>query len=163
MYTNIKTKSFLKSSGFTLVETVVSIGIGVMVALFVVFIATDTLKTTVDIKSSERLHVDVMHITTNMSYLIKQSRRIESDDISSFTLFILKFDEDGDLLGEDEVEVKHENGRILIDGVSITNDDVEITAFEVKKVESSVRIVFNVKYSGGDKEHVFTTTLSRRN
>lgn len=170
MYTTSKIRSVSKSTGFTLVETIVAITIGVMVAMFVMTIAVETLKTTTEIKHSERLHVDVMHITNKLSYFVKQSRRIEeSDDFSGFTLFILKFNEEGDLLGEDEVEIKHEDGSILIDDDSVSDNDsimsenVEITVFEVKKVESSVRIVFNIKYSGGDKEYGFVTTLSSRN
>ena len=163
MYINTKIKHISGRSGFTLVETLVAVAIGVMVALFVIMIATDTLTTTRDIKNSERLHVDVMHMTSKMSYLIKQSRRIESDNPSGFTLFILRYADDGTLLGEDEVEIKHENSRILIDGENITAEDMEVKSFEVKKVENSVRMVFNVKYSGGGREYDFVTTLSGRN
>ena len=161
--TSIRSKK-ISQSGFTLVETLAAIGIGVMVALFVVMIATDTLKATAQIHESERLHADVMHITTKMSYYIKQSRQIsEFDDSSGFTLSIPKFSAPGVLEGIDHIEIKHENDSIDIAGDRISGDNLEIVDFFAEVVNNSVQIRFSIKYKGSDRDYSFTTTLARRN
>lgn len=154
--TSIRSKK-ISQSGFTLVETLAAIGIGVMVALFVVVIATDTLKATAQIHESERLHADVMHITTKMSHLIKQSRSIEGADSSGITLGMPGFS-----LMRIEVGTE-DDSKIEIDGENILNEDLEIVDFSAEKVNNSVQIRFSIKYKGSDRDYSFTTTLARRN
>lgn len=147
-----------------MIEALAAIGISVMVALFVVMIATDTLKATAEIHESERLHADVMHITTKMSYYIKQSRQITKfDDSPGFTLSIPKFSDPGVLEGIDYIEIKYENESIYIDGNRISSENLEILAFSTKVVNNSVRIGFSIKYESSEREYSFTTTLAGRN
>lgn len=144
-------------SGFTLIETLVAIGISVMVSMFVVAIATDTLKSTAQIQESESLHADVMHITTRMSYLIKQSRSIKEANSSGITLQMPDF-------SEKKIEVATStNSEILVDGVNILSDRLKIIDFFAKRVNNSIQISFSIKYKGSDREYSFTTTLARRN
>ncbi len=145
-----------RSDGFTLIETLVVITVGAMIALFVTTIAVDVLRSTSEIRQSNRLHADVMHVTSQLSYTIKQSAVIESDDGSSIVLFMPD-------LTRKEITFDTALSEILIDGSPATGENLEVLDFSVEPAENSVRLRFTVSYVGSEREYEFVTTLARRN
>ena len=145
-------------SGFTLIETITALALGVFVAMFVTTIAINTLVSTAELKESERLHADVMHMTSRIGYLIKQSAEIEEVSSSEIRLRMPL----GHALDEVVIEFSTSESEILIDGESVLRDEIMITG-SFEGAQNSVRLEFSVNYEGSDREHEFTTTLARRN
>ena len=145
-------------SGFTLIETITALALGVFVAMFVTTIAINTLISTAELKESERLHADMMHMTSRVGYLIKQSAEIEGVSSSEIRLR-MPF---GHALDEVVIEFSDSESELLIDGESVLRDEIKI-AGSFEGAQNSVRLEFVVNYEGSDREHKFTTTLARRN
>jgi len=145
---------FKKSkSGFTLVETIVAIGIGLLATTMLFYIFTFGLRNIQTIKNTEKLHSEANFLLNTFTYWIKQGENVTT---SGSTLEI----EFPDL--PLKTITKSVDDRVTLDGTPITSDDIQVTDLNFTGMSRSVQIRFTIEAKNGDENFSATTTIAQR-
>lgn len=152
-----------KKSGFTLIEMLVAMSIGLLITITVTAVAISSLKYVRTARALERLHSNAFYITDTISNLIKQSAsttvpglttlKVTAPDLTTKTITLA-------------------GGQITIDTTPITyltSTDVSVLYFRVvpalnaNHTINSIRVGFTLKSVSQGKIFFATTTFARRN
>ncbi|MFA5830408.1 MAG: type II secretion system protein [Candidatus Paceibacterota bacterium] len=138
------------SSGFTLVEVLISLALGAFVSIMTLMILTPGLRHVREMRESERLHANAVELVETVSYYVKQSKDFK-DPVSSSKLEILFAD--GTIATVEKI-----GGNVTLDGQNIATSTTNL-AF--RQFEKSVQMSFTMKSM--TSEFSATTTIARRN
>ncbi len=142
------------NGGFTLIETVVAITVGAVIASFLLVIGTEGFAAIRSIKRTERLHANATNIMNTAGYWIKQGTFFSTPD--GATILITLPDETTKTL-------TRTGSAVVLDGVPVTTSDVAVENFSVTPLERSFRISFALGISGAPETFSATTTIAQRN
>jgi type II secretory pathway pseudopilin PulG len=148
-------KRLFKNSeaGFTLMETIVALGLGILVMTAIMAVVIPGLENIRDITRVEQLHVNAVFLLNTLTYWIKQAKDL---NVPSASLLEIE-------LPDSVKTVKKDGNNIMIDGVPFNADEVEITGLNFTKMPKSVRVNLTIKTKGGEEELTIITTIAQRN
>ena len=140
--------------GFSLIELVVSLGIGIIVALILVGVTTTGLRHMRAEKSAALLNTNALFVANTAGYWIKEAERI--DVTASSTLVIT--------LPSNATETISQIGNaIMLNNASLTPPSVRVSGLLFTPLARSVRISFTLKSISGDEILPIVTTVALRN
>jgi prepilin-type N-terminal cleavage/methylation domain-containing protein len=140
-------------SGFTLLETLVAIGIGLVATAVLFHIFTFGLKAIRTIQNTESLHSEANFLLNTFTYWIKQGGNVTT---SGSTLEIEFPDSSITTIATSS------DDRITLDGTPITSDNIKVTDLNFTKMSRSVQIRFTIEAKSGDETFSATTTIAQR-
>ncbi|MDX1608261.1 MAG: prepilin-type N-terminal cleavage/methylation domain-containing protein [Candidatus Spechtbacterales bacterium] len=140
-------------AGFTLIETLVSLAIGLVISGVTAAILVSGFANVRHAKTEERLHANTVRVTDSLTYLIKDSDRLE---INSNILEI-------HLPSGETKDVELQDGRIMIGGEALTDSSINVTSLSFESVEGSIRLSFIMESESGNDSLSTTTTIAKRN
>lgn len=140
-----------KESGFSLLETIVSLGIGLLVMIMVLTIFTKGLVEIRSINNKQVLISNADFIINNLDYLIKQAKIVSVPNPSTLNL---------QTISTTTITING-SGDIVVNGISLNTAGVKLNSLNFQKMARSVRINFELK-KGGEMLSV-TTTIAQRN
>ena len=147
-------KHKFKNSGLTILETILTITIGVTAAVFMTLTAIAGIKSIRDEKKSERLHANATHIVETVTYLVKQGKIISVPNASTLTVTLPDFS---------TKTVTLSGNRLTVDGEAITSNDIKLSEITFIKLARSVQMAFTLTTQDGQKIFSATTTVAERN
>lgn len=140
--------------GFTLIEVVVALGIGILVLTIVTSVMAPGLKNMRAISRTKQLHSNTVYVLDTLTYEIRQAKRIEV--LSPSSLRITRPDA--------TIKTIMQTGdNISLDGVSLNSIDVKIIGLNFTGMPRSVRVNFTIGSSGGNETFPVLTTIAQRN
>jgi len=142
------------SDGFTLLETLVAVAIGVAVSLIMVISMSFGLKSIRASNDLERLHADSVFIANILGYWIKQARVIDSPD--SATLAITLYD-------STVKTFTHTGDNLELDGRRVNTEDSLVEDWEFTELANSARFSFTLRSPKSGIKFSATSTVARRN
>lgn len=145
-------KQNLKSSlGFGLIESVIAMSIGVLVALSLTTITIYGLKNARGLKEKELLYSSTNFFTQRIAFLMKQAKKFETPSPSTLQI----------TLSDKTVVVEKSGNDILIEGKKANAAGVTVEELKFTTMQRSVRI--NFVFKSGNERFMATTTIARRN
>ena len=155
--------SFHKTRGFTLIEMLVAMSVGLLIAITVTAVAISGLRYARTARALERLHSNAFYITDSIGNYIKQSAAFSVDTVTNKLVVSLP-----DLTSR---TISRSGTQICVDtttppvcsGQIITSSDVQVTSFNVISATNSVRISFTLQAVSTGNTFSAVTTLARRN
>lgn len=149
--------SFIKNSGakkgFTLIELIVGITLGVLLIGMITTVFVYGLRHIQKIERDQVLHSNAMFILNTITYWVKQGK--ELDDFTPGTLNIILPDSTTKKIAKNGNSIK------IDDGEPITPSNIKITDLNFIKMAHSVRVNLAIKVA--NSEETFTTTIAQRN
>lgn len=140
-----------KERGFSLLETIVSLGIGLLVMVMVLTIFTKGLVEIRSINNKQVLISNADFIINNLDYLIKQAKIVSVPNPSTLNL---------QTISTTTITING-SGDIVVNGISLNATGVKLNSLNFQKMAHSVRINFELKK--GDEMLSVTTTIAQRN
>ncbi len=145
--------NFKKNSGFTLIETLVAMTLGVLIMVMVMTTIVPSIKYVRSIKNTEKLHSEIVFFIDNLTYWIKQSNNLDADQ-SNLTI---------NFLDKPALEIKEDSGKIKVNGENFIDERINITNLNFTKISDSVRVNLSMEINGSHENISITTTISKRN
>ncbi len=143
------------AKGFTLIEVIVALSIGILVMTMTMAIVTPGFKNVRTVSQTKELHANVVYIINTLTYEIKQAENLEvSADKSELIIT---------LAGPTVKIVKKDGENITLDSMQLNDDNVKITNLEFIGMQKSVRINFTIESITGEQSLPVTTTIAQRN
>lgn len=141
-------------AGFTLIEVVVSLALGVVVALMILVIVSVGLKNTRSFNRVERVHAGASQFSDVLTYWVKQASDVKVPAGDELVLTL----PDGT-----KKTFKKDGENITLEGNGILSPDVEILSLAVTKLSRSVRLSVELKVKSGEENLEFIVTAAQRN
>ncbi|OHA52467.1 MAG: hypothetical protein A3A30_04905 [Candidatus Terrybacteria bacterium RIFCSPLOWO2_01_FULL_48_14] len=141
-------------SGLTLVEMLITIGLGVTIAAIVGSIAISGIVHIRTVKRQERLYSNAAHVSDTLAYWVRQA---EALNVISPTELVMTFPD------STQKTFLKDGTRIMFDGVALTEDNSEVTNLSFVALPVSVQVSATLRYAGSDEEISFSTAAARRN
>ncbi|TSD02492.1 MAG: hypothetical protein Athens071424_14 [Parcubacteria group bacterium Athens0714_24] len=139
--------------GFTIIETIVALGLGVLVVTAVTTIVLPGLKNIRAATQTERLHANAVFLLNNLTYWIKQA-----EDLNTPSPSVLEIK-----LSDSSVKIiKKDGDNITADNIPLNNNDVKIIELNFTKMAKSVKIDLVIKTEKGETFSI-KTTIAQRN
>lgn len=151
---NRKQKKLSNTSGLTILETILTITIGVTVAMFLTLTAVAGIKSIRNEKKAERLHANATHIAETVAYWVKQGKIITTPDASTLNVTLPDFS---------TKTISISGNRLTVGGEPITSSDVKLSKITFTKLARSVQTAFTLESPDGQKIFSATTTVAERN
>ena len=149
-----KPSSRVFTTGFTLIETLVALGIGVSVATMLTLVASAGLKHARSARRVERLQTNAVHLSDVLTYWVKQGEYLQVPTPTRLEIILPDF----------TVKTIEKQGiRATLDGVAITTDDAEVSYILFQNLPASVRVGFALQAAGSTETFSATTTVAKRN
>src|SRR4030043_546498 len=148
MITNPKNKS-----GFTLVETLVVINLGLLISVTAIAIFVSGLKQIQSARNLTDLHSNAIFLSNTINYWVKQGKNLSlpSPNVLEITLPDSSFK-----------MITRENNNLTIDGSVFNLNNIEVTQLSFDKLEKSVRISFTLRMKKSGETFSLKTTISQR-
>lgn len=141
-------------SGFSIIELLLAISIGVVVVAMVTTITAIGLKNVQASRRIEQMHSDSIYITDTLAYFAKQAKYIS---VPSSTNLVLT------LQDSTTKTFTISSGKITLDGTPINNQNVTASNLNFTKQGRSVRVTFSLAAAGSTQTTNVATTISQRN
>jgi type II secretory pathway component PulJ len=142
------------NKGFTLVETIVAITLGVMISIAAISLFVSGLKEIQEAKELSYLQSNATFLTNTFDYWIKQAEEIELVNSSSIRIITP---------GDDKLIALDGNNNITMNGFTLNDERVEVSSLNFNKLESSVQIGFTLKDKNSSDELFLETAIAKRN
>ncbi|MDP2910151.1 MAG: hypothetical protein Q8N69_03730 [bacterium] len=141
-------------SGFTLVETLVVINLGLLISVTAIAIFVSGLKQIQSARNLTDLHSNAIFLSNTINYWVKQGKNLSlpSPDVLEITLPDSSFK-----------MITRENNNLTIDGSVFNLNNIEVTQLSFDKLEKSVRISFTLSMKESGETFSLKTTISQRN
>ena len=143
-----------REAGFTLIEAIASLALGIALATIIVLVVTPGLRHVRETKSMERLHANAVFLSNTFAYWIKQAENLTVPTPSTLQIRM------PDLTTK---TITKDPSRILIDGNAFTSEDVQVTELTFTKMARSVRVNFQLASPTSGETLSITTTIAQRN
>jgi type II secretory pathway pseudopilin PulG len=150
MYTNHNKNE----RGFTIIESIVALGVGVTISLILATVAITGLANIRTTYANERIHAETIFVTDSLMYWIKQSTALSTPNPETLEITLMDATVKTVSLSDD---------TLYIDAYPITSNLVSITAVQFKALPKSVRINFVATYAKGTETFSAQTTIAQRN
>ena len=157
MYIN---KNQSSKTGFTLIEMIIAIGIGIIISTLLMLIVVNGLKHVRNAQQKERLQADALFLTNKFAYWIRQGKGIDEDSSSEFKLVIILLDGSHKIFEKQGDEITLRDCEEC-DGKSLMGGQVIVTDLIFTYMEHSVKVSFELKVK--DETLLVNTTLAQRN
>ena len=138
--------------GFTLVELIVAISIGIVVLTAFSSIFVSSLNNIRAINQTKQLHTNAVYIINTLTYEIKQAKKLE---VSGGSILTITQPDGPDANSDDDI--------IIINADSFNNSDVTIENLNFITMQRSFQINFTIESVAVGKSFTVTTTKSQRN
>ena len=165
---DLKTKSWLwkhmsikcplkmkkREKGFTLMEAIISITLGLMVAAIIMFIVPPGIKRLHQVKSLERLHSDAEFVISRLSFYIKKGKNISLSSPSTLEI---------EMPDSSLKTISKEGEEIKIDGMPFNSEEIRVTDLSFEKMARSVKVTLGLESIRTEENISLKTTISQRN
>lgn len=142
-------------AGFSLVEMLITISLGMTMAMFLLLTAVNGLKYAKSIQKQERLQAEAAFVSNKLAYWIKQGQELSVLNPSELHII---------LPDSSEKIFKKEGDDITLDGQSIINDEIQVNELTFIPMTRSVKInLVLAQEQESEIELSITTTLAQRN
>lgn len=141
-------------AGFTLIETIVALALGLLVTVMVLSVFSSGLSRIKDVKNTESLHSNAVFLFNTLTYWIKQSKDLNVTPPSELEIV---------LPSSSKIITKTADNKITLNGLQLNTDDIEVTTLTFTPLAKSVQINFKLQTKNGDKTFSATTTIAQRN
>jgi type II secretory pathway pseudopilin PulG len=141
-------------TGFTLLETLLVITLGLLISLITVAIFTSGLKQIQEIKDLAQLHSNAIFLSNTLSYWVKQGESLNTPSDSTLEIVF----PDSSLK-----TISQQDENILIDGATFNASNIEITNLSFSRLARSVKVEFTLRIKGTEKTLSTKTTIAQRN
>ena len=152
-----------KKFGFTLIEIIIAITIGLTMIMIMAVFSAEGLKQIYLIRSQEQLNETALSITNVFTYWIKQGKDLQTPSPSPSDLHVV-------LRDVPEKVFSKSGDFITLDGVAITSNNLRVTQLIftpmdlVAGIPQSVRIEFTLQTISSSAPPLnIKTTIARRN
>ena len=142
-----------REKGFTLIETIATIALGILVMTLITSVANLELKNLREVKNNEILHSNAIFIFDNLDYLIK---RAQSATTSAEKLEITLLDSSTTIITADA------NKNITIDGIPLNSSSTEVKNLNFSNVDKSIRVGLTLQIKNASSSFSATTTIAQR-
>lgn len=139
------------TKGFSLIESVIAISLGIFVAVALTTITVYGLKNAKGLKEKERLYSSANFFTQRTAYFMKQAKSFEVTPPSTLKV----------VLPDKTIIVEKSGSDILIEGEKVNASGVMAENLNFTPMQRSVRINFILR--SGAETFSGTTTVARRN
>lgn len=140
--------------GFTLIEVIVGLTIGVVIATVLTLTVSTGLRSMRGAKHRERLHANAVFLTNALDHWVKQGVLLQTPTPSTLAI----------LLPDSSTKTIAKTGnRVTLDGNALTSDDVVVSGLVFSRMTRSVRIAFSMQKAGSSEIFSVTTTVAQRN
>lgn len=144
-----------KNSGFTLIETIIALGLIMMSMMMVMAVVAPGMKRAKTISRVEQMHADAVYITNNLGYWIRQAKILSvSPDNKTLTIVINDTTTKIVTIGGDD---------FTLDGGSLNGSGMKVSGLSFTKLAKSVKMSFTLEADGGTETLPVSTTLAQRN
>ena len=143
-----------EEAGFTLIEAIASLALGIALATIIVLVVTPGLRHVRETKSMERLHANAVFLSNTFAYWVKQAENLTVPTPSTLEIRL------PDLTAK---TITKTSNRVLIDGAAFTPQDVQVTALTFTKMARSVQVSFQLASPTSGETLSITTTIAQRN
>ncbi len=147
-------KSKHLNKGFTLIEVLVAMVIGIAIALLVASVSLSALKEVRMTKRLERLHSNATYISNTIGYLMKQSADF---DVKNPTQAVITSSD----LTTNTITLSGTN--LTNNGTAINSTDVQVTSLTFTSGARSLRVNFTLKITTGAETFSGVMTVAQRN
>lgn len=148
------TKQLKNNEGFSLMETIMALGLSLTISLMVLMIVTPGLKNVRDIKSAERLHANSVRTADTLSYLVKEGEYIEVPNSSELSVRL----PDGTIK-----TFTHSGQSVELDGNAITDPEVSVDSLNFQHMAESVRMEIALTHASTGRTASHSFTITKRN
>lgn len=138
--------------GFTLIELIIAMSIGLVISMILLFVAVSGLKYVRETRQRERLQAEAIFLVNKFAFWIKQGTQLDVPNSSELQV---------KLLDATVKTFKKDGTKILLDGEQLVSDEVLVNNLDFTEMSRSVRI--HITLSQSDASFDFTTTLAQRN
>jgi len=143
-----------KEKGFTLIETLAAITLGVLVMTLITSVVNSELKYLRRVKNNETLHSNAIFIFDNLNYMIKRGEPLTT----AFPSESLKI-----RLPDSSIKTIAKSGTDLtINGTPFNSSNVELTNLNFLKIGKSIRMGLTLKTKKSESYFSATTTIAQR-
>ncbi len=140
--------------GFTLVEVIVALGIGILIMTTFMTVTSSGFKNIRTISQTKKLHANAVYIINTLTYEIKQAENLEVlADGSELTI----------TRPDSTTKIIEIDNNMIRDGVKLNNDNVEISNLNFIRMPKSVKINFTIESVSGETSFPVETTIAWRN
>ncbi len=145
--------------GFTLLELMVALGVGLMIATIVLTTVTIGLRAAQTARRMQKLHSDAIYITDQLAYWMKQSKNFVVSGSGNNTLKVTLKD---DTVQTVTLQTVSGEGKIIVNGIAITNSSTNVTALSFSALAKSVLINSTLQSGTTTNQYSFRTTIAQR-
>jgi len=143
-----------KEKGFTLIETIATISLGILVMTLVTSVVNSQLRYLREVKNDETLHSNAIFIFDNLNYLIKRGEPLTT---------VFPSDSLQIKLSDSSIETITKSGtNITINGIPFNSSKTEVTSLNFLKIGKSIRVGLTLKIKKSESYFSATTTIAQR-
>ncbi|MFC1595170.1 prepilin-type N-terminal cleavage/methylation domain-containing protein [Patescibacteria group bacterium] len=140
--------------GFSLIEVIIAVAIGITAALVLTTTSINGLDEIRSARQRERLHSNAIYITDTLTHWIKQSASIFVPDPQTLEITVPN--------PMTTKTIALNGTEITLDTVPVTTHDIEVTNLVFIQLERSVQINFTLKSANSDETFSAQTTVAKR-
>ncbi len=144
------TRTF-KSKGFTLIEMLVAISIGIVGATLLLMAATNGLRYAREIREKQKLQSEAEYLINKLAQSIRISKEIEVVSASKLKL----------KTSTGERTFEQDGNKIIYNGVQINAADTLVTNLNFLPKKNALKVAMTLQ--GKESQVSFKTTLAQRN
>ena len=141
-------------AGFTLIEIIIGLSLGVLVITTMTSIGVLSLKHLRTIEHTQSLHSNAIFLLNTITYWAKQGKNLSLTAPSTLQV---------ELPNSSLKEIAKNGDRIEINGAAFTPDNIEVTALSFTKMAHSVQVDLTLKVKGTEETFSAKTTIAQRN
>lgn len=150
----MKTARRKKYEGFTLIETITALAIGLFLVAIIVLVVTPGLGHIRQTKSTERLHANAIYVANTLSHWVKQGENLAVPAPDTLAIRL------PDLTVK---TITKTGNQITLDGAPLLSDNVLVTSLAFTNMAHSVQVTFDLESAASDQTLSITTTMAQRN
>lgn len=145
-----------QESGFSLIELVIALAVGLIVSGIVIGASVNTLRDIRAVKAAERLHANTVFFIDSVNPLVKQATEMSlvsgNPEKLEFTFSDLS-----------HTIIEKSGDTILLNGTPMLSSDILVQSLIFTDMPRSVKISASLQERRSGKIFMFSTTIAQRN
>ncbi len=154
----IATKS--KYTGFTLMEMLIAISIGIIASTFLMLIVVNGMKYFRAIQQEERLQANAAFLAGKLAYWVRQGKSFDPSSTPEKLVINLPCVPPSPC--SQKIFLKDTN-TLKLDGESLLSGEIQINSLNFTYLARSTKINFELQFKNSNTKFLVTTTFSLRN
>lgn len=147
-----------KNKGFTLIESVIAIGLGLIAVSMIISFIIPSLRHLAEIKRRETLHSNALFLLSTFNFWIRQGERVEIPDSSTVEVRL----PDSSVKTIERKKDEEEKFNVYLNDKILNTKEVEIENLKFTQAPASIKVDLDLKGEDGTS-YSFSTTIANRN